>query len=243
MFSTWAPKALAGIGIKCLQPATRTRCIVIELERAADGTDYEPLSEVDTIENPWLDLARRLARWAADFPRAAGGNVDMEGLSRRTADNWRPLYAIAEALAGDWPELAKDASKELSAAKRVSDEEEKTMLLSDLRDIFGDQERMHSKDIVEALAAFEDRPWAEWGGRTSRCRRRRSRAYSATSRSPRRWRCGSARRTARATSAAGCNPCSSAISRRRGMTKRHNVTTRIRTGKTAKTQPSHLISM
>jgi putative DNA primase/helicase len=163
VFSTWAPKALAGIGVKCLQPATRTRCIVVELERAADGADYEPLTEVDTIENPWPDLASKLARWADDFPRAASGNVDMGGLARRTADNWRPMFAIAEAIAGDWPKLAKEAAKELLGAKRVVDEDVKTLLLSDLRDIYGTQERMHSEDIVEALAALEDRPWAEWG--------------------------------------------------------------------------------
>src|SRR5215218_277841 len=77
VFSTWAPKALAGIGVKCLQPATRTRCIIIELERAADGDDFAPLTEIDTLENPWPDLARRLARWAEELPpcrRRAGGS-------------------------------------------------------------------------------------------------------------------------------------------------------------------------
>jgi putative DNA primase/helicase len=163
VFSTWAPKALAGIGIKCLQPATRTRCITIELERAADGDDFEPLTEVDTIENPWPDLTRRTARWAEDFPRSAGGPVDLAGLARRAGDNWRPLFAIAEALAGEWPERARRAAKELSSAKRVVDEDVKVQLLSDLCDIYGPRERMHSADIVEALAALEDRPWSEWG--------------------------------------------------------------------------------
>jgi hypothetical protein len=162
VFSTWAPKALAGIGVKCLQPATRTRCIVIELERASDSAAYTPLSEVDTISNPWAELAGRIARWADDFPSAAAGNADMGDLARRTADNWRPLFAIAEALAGDWPELARAAARELSH-KRVSDEDVKTLLLSDLRDVFGSRERMHSVDIAAALAALEDRPWAEWG--------------------------------------------------------------------------------
>jgi putative DNA primase/helicase len=163
VFSTWAPKALAGIGVKCLQPATRTRCIVIELERAPDGADYKPLTEVDTIDNPWPDLASRLARWADDFPGAASGPVELDGLARRTADNWRPMFAVADAIAGDWPRLANEAAKELSDSKRVVDEDVKTLLLSDLRDIYGSRDRMHSKDIVEALTALEDRPWAEWG--------------------------------------------------------------------------------
>jgi len=89
--------------------------------------------------------------------------VDLAGLSRRTADNWRPLFAIAEALAGDWPDLARKAAKELTSAKRVSDEEVKVQLLSDLRDLFGGRERMHSADIVKGLVALEDRAWAEWG--------------------------------------------------------------------------------
>jgi uncharacterized protein DUF3631 len=229
VFSTWAPKALAGIGVKCLQPATRTRCIIIEPERAVDADDFEPLTEIDTIENPWPDLARRLARWADDFPRAAGGNVDVAGLARRSADNWRPLFAIAEALAGDWPDRAREAAKELSNAKRVVNEDVKVQLLSDLRDIFGERERMYSEDIVASLVALEDRPWTEWKqgkplSKTALARLLKDLRCRRPSRS--RWIGG----TSRATSAPGLIPSSSAIWPRRGMTKRQAVRTRMGTG-------------
>jgi putative DNA primase/helicase len=109
-------------------------------------------------------LARKAVRWALDNELTIGSaEPDMpKALAGRRADNWRHLLAIADAAGGDWPERARRAAEALSGSD--SGETAAIMLLADTRDIFRlrGADRLSSKDIVEALAELEDRPWAEW---------------------------------------------------------------------------------
>ena len=87
-----------------------------------------------------------------------------EDLRGRTADNWRPLVAIADVAGGDWPVKARQAAEMLSAGR--NEQSAGVMLLDDIRGLFSNRntDRLTSAEIVDSLGKREDRPWSEWRG-------------------------------------------------------------------------------
>jgi Protein of unknown function (DUF3631) len=85
----------------------------------------------------------------------------MGALINRDADNWRPLFAVANLIGSDWPGRIRKAA--VALAPRES-ESVGALLLADIRKIFDDKavDRLTSVEICEALAAIEGRPWADW---------------------------------------------------------------------------------
>jgi hypothetical protein len=114
---------------------------------------------------PLDQLARQAARWATDHAdHIRGADPDMPaGVFNRTADNWRPLLAVAEDAGGEWPARARRAVQSLAAASD-DDQSARISLLADIRAIFAERgtDRLPSAELVEALVAIEGRPWAEW---------------------------------------------------------------------------------
>ena len=82
----------------------------------------------------------------------------------RLADNWRPLFAIAEIAGSDWPQRACDAFAKLNAKEDMDAEGLGAMLLSDIRDILTrtDADPFPSAALAEALIELEDRPWPDF---------------------------------------------------------------------------------
>src|SRR5262249_5617382 len=104
------------------------RSIVIEMQRRRPD---EPLAELrdDRCES-LQQLARMAARWAGDQANLFGdSDPDMGGLINRTADNWRSLFAVADAIGEDRSERIRDATAFL--APRES-ESAGTLLLADI---------------------------------------------------------------------------------------------------------------
>ena len=87
------------------------------------------------------------------------------GVEDRNADVWEPLLAIADIAGGAWPKRAREAA--VALIKVVRDEEPSLglRLLADLRMVFGSTEEMSSKDILQALAALDEAPWADINGK------------------------------------------------------------------------------
>ncbi len=87
-------------------------------------------------------------------------------LDDRAQDSWEPLLAIADLAGTRWSLLARDAARVLSGAQ-ARDELDNfgVMLLRDLFSLFEQVRKpeLSSAEIVAALAALEDRPWAEYG--------------------------------------------------------------------------------
>jgi Protein of unknown function (DUF3631) len=137
------------------------RSIVIELQRRRAN---EQLSELrDDRAEDLRDLARMCARWTDDCGAEVGvADPDMGGLINRTADNWRPLFAIADKIGSDWPVRIREAAAAL--APRESDSIG-PVLLADIRAALDGKatDRLASADLCEALAAMEGHPWPEYG--------------------------------------------------------------------------------
>jgi putative DNA primase/helicase len=158
-FSIYAPVVLAAIGH--LPGTVEDRSVIIRLKRRRPDEKVESLR----LDRPnGLDqLARMAARWAAD----SGGTLrdaDPEmpaSIINRAADNWRPLFAVADVAGGEWPERARQAALLLGGAD--DDDSLRVKLLADIRDAFSEKaaDRLSSDDVINILIGLEDHPWAE----------------------------------------------------------------------------------
>ena len=162
-FAAFAPAALAGIG--ALPGTLHDRAIVVRLGRAKPG---EVAVRFDSRRTEWeTELCRKLARWTADnFDRLQSCDPQLpETAFNRLADNWRPLFAIAEIVGDDWPQRAHAAFVGLTSSADLDAQGIGTLLLSDIAAIFTAEttDKLPSSKLAESLAAIEGRPWAEWG--------------------------------------------------------------------------------
>jgi putative DNA primase/helicase len=164
MFSTWAPKLVAGIGH--LPDTVEDRSVRFRMSRKPVDVHTEDAFDDDVVRARCTPIRRRLARWAADIePRMRSWSPDrVAGVDHRDWNNWKPLLAIAEAAGGDWPELAREAAKAMCGDPDV-EEGLSELLLRHLRDVFGGADALHTAQIIEALVDLEEGPWAGWWGR------------------------------------------------------------------------------
>jgi putative DNA primase/helicase len=156
-FGVYGPVAFARNGR--VPDDLEQRSIIIQMQRRRAD---EPLAELrDDRAEPLQKIARMCARWAED---CAGdvGEIDPDmGMINRNKDNWRPLFAIADAIGSDWPGRIRDAA--MALAPRES-ESVGPMLLADIRAAFDAAavDRLASAELCATLAAMEGRPWPEW---------------------------------------------------------------------------------
>ena len=162
-FSTFCPKAIAGIGK--LPDTVADRSIPIRLKRAARGEIVERFRHREVV--PEADaLKAKLQQWAAsamDRVRNARPTLPSE-LSDRQQDGAEPLLAIADLAGKGWEEITRKTLVELCTEARQSDDSKGVRLLSDIRQVFESRnvDKISSAELAEALAAIETSPWAEW---------------------------------------------------------------------------------
>jgi Protein of unknown function (DUF3631) len=163
-YSVWAPAAVATI--EGVPNQLDMRSIPINLRRRRPDQAVRPFNHDRT--KPLRRLRRQTARWiSANEKRLKGAKPKLpKSLHNRPADNWRPLFAIADTAGGRWPKWARRAAEALSlSGAPVQSLGE--MLLSDIRDVLAgrDADRIFSANLAAALVALEGRPWCEWKGR------------------------------------------------------------------------------
>lgn len=168
-FRAYAAAALAGIGT--LPPTLRDRSIRIPLVEAKPGEVQSPFDRGNTqLEN---ELGRKVARWAKDnFAAIKAARPPLPKTAHnRLADNWRPLLALAHVIGGDWPARAVAAFDALNTQPPVEDTG--LILLGDIRQVFTQcaLPRLFSADLVNALCALPNRPYADSWGRNGNARR------------------------------------------------------------------------
>ena len=161
-FSVWTPLIIAAI--RNLHGTIEDRSIKIQMRRRR--ADEEVASFRPDRTGKLDQLARRIARWARDNgdSLAETDPVMPPTIFNRAADNWRPLLAMAELAGRQWPDRARQAVIELSAAAddAVSSG---VLLLGDIRELFhrdplGDT--LFTHEILYTLQQYENRPWLEW---------------------------------------------------------------------------------
>lgn len=162
-FSTWAPKALAAIGQ--LPDTIADRAIRIRLRRKPPGSRLARAFEIGAVERDTHGLPARLARWAeaAALELRASDPPMPEELNDRDRENWRPLVAVADACGGHWPARARRAA--VALCSEADEEETGVLLLRHARDAFDEKgwpEHLATEELLAALVARDDGPWAGW---------------------------------------------------------------------------------
>ena len=79
----------------------------------------------------------------------------------RAADAWEPLLAIADAVAGKWPERARQAALALSTGVVREDDSLGVRLLSSIQCVFlsKQSDRVATARLLESLNEQDDEPW------------------------------------------------------------------------------------
>jgi hypothetical protein len=162
-FSTFCPKAIAGIGK--LPDTIADRAIPIRLKRAIAGERVERFRRRD-VGPETEELRKEIEEWCASYgDKLVHARPDLPAeLTDRQQDGAEPLLAIADVVGGSWPEALRLALVELCTEAQASDGSIGVQLLADIRQIFEARgvDRMASSELVGALAEIETSPWAEW---------------------------------------------------------------------------------
>ena len=140
-----------------------SRGIVIGLRRKMTTETVSRLRHTD--RKAFTELAAKLARFADDCSqqvRQARPNLPEE-LGDRDQDNWEPLLAIAQCAGPVWVKRATEAALVLS---RKNEESVSTgnELLADIQYVFASEkvDRISSADLIAALIADGEKPWATY---------------------------------------------------------------------------------
>jgi Protein of unknown function (DUF3631) len=161
-FKLFAPLAFGAIGR--LPLPLMSRSIVINMSRASRRTTLEryDLRNKTLLED--LDVVYRcIFVWAQQVRAQLDTNSSMpDGIYGRTADRWRVLISIADALGhGD---QAREAAKIFAAEH--TDEEPKIELLADIRRVFDmlAVDQISAESLLQHLLALDDGRWTEFRG-------------------------------------------------------------------------------
>lgn len=160
-FNVWGAKALCGIGK--IADTLADRSVPLRLRRRTPGERVENLRHSDPAL--WERLRSRLARFALDSAEAIAKArpTPIPGLNDRANDAWEPLLAIADLAGEHWPKSARNAAIALHGLE----EETPSIgaeLLADVKAIFEAKKvsKIFGADLLEALLADEEAPWATW---------------------------------------------------------------------------------
>lgn len=157
-FSTWAPKVYASI--REPWPTLMDRSIRIEMRRNLPNEEFQRLRDIPEA----MALKQMMMRWVNDNAQLLydADPLMPDGISGRSADNWEPLFAIADAAGGEWPNFARSAAQALKD-NEPHEEDIGIQLLTDLQDIFIARriDRLSTNDILGCLIAIDGSQWME----------------------------------------------------------------------------------
>jgi hypothetical protein len=143
-----------------------SRSVIVAMRRRAPDEPVEPYRR--RVHAPQGHRLRDdLERWAKEVVdvMTAAWPAMPDGIKDRDADVWEALLAVADAAGGNWPEHARVSAVTLVTESKAATPSLGVRLLSDLRDVFGDDEAMATTDILEALTRLDDAPWGDLRGK------------------------------------------------------------------------------
>ena len=158
--------AVALAGLRDLPDTIMSRAVVLRMRRRAPDEQVEAWRRrINGKEGH--EIREQLALWAEGaLPRVIDTWPDMpKGVTDRDADVWEALIAIADVAGGKWPGLARAAAVALVKEGKESSPSLGVRLLSDIRDAFGDQDKLPTETILRKLIARDDAPWGDMRGK------------------------------------------------------------------------------
>jgi hypothetical protein len=157
--------AVALAGLNQLPDTLMTRSIIINMKRRRPDQVIEPYRR-RVNGGDALDLLSRLAVLGEGIRAEIedAWPVLPESIQDRDADIWEPLIAIADAVGGEWPTMARETAVAMVASTKDKPATLGIKLLSDLRIIFTERERLSTHELLDVLIKLELSPWANVKG-------------------------------------------------------------------------------
>jgi putative DNA primase/helicase len=160
-FSTFAPKALAGIGRMAATLMDRSIIIAMQRRKASDKVTKLRDAEPDSFTK----LRAQLMRWSIDHLANLPTRQPTipEELNDREGDIWQPLLAIAEEIGEDCAKRARQAAKVLSEGEEAEAANQSNYLLASLEELYREQKKpfLPTGIILAQLNKDEEAPWAD----------------------------------------------------------------------------------
>ena len=156
--------AIALAGLKDLPDTVMSRAVIVRMQRRAPHERVEPWRRRVNLPE-----AEELGDWLAVWAEENGEKLTWPDfpaeVEDRGADVWESLLMVADLAGGDWPRRAREAAVALVAVSWGEAESLGVRLLTDLRTVFGTEQRMTTAMILKELLAIEESPWADLRGR------------------------------------------------------------------------------
>ena len=158
---TFGMAVLAGIGD--LPDTIEDRAVVISMRRRGNG---EHVASFRRRSIPALhELREHLNAWVREHLtvlRDAEPDLPVED---RAADVWEPLVSIADLAGGDWPGRARRACLALTGESDADADSAGERLLSDMYQVWGDEDHLFTTLMLERLHKLDESPWGDWYGK------------------------------------------------------------------------------
>ena len=165
-FDTYCAKALAGIGN--LPDTVADRAIPIRLQRIPPSIRLDRFRLRAVKADPALDQLKGDIAEVAEAHQASIGlcyPTLPDELHDRAQEIWEPLLAIATVAGGPWPAGAHAAAVALHTGGDQADSSTGVELLADIRDVFGDEEKLHTRTLLDRLCGLDEAAWGDWYGK------------------------------------------------------------------------------
>ncbi len=162
-YDVYCPKAIAGIATGKLPDTIRDRSIILPIHRKPRAVRVERLRR-HRLEGELEPLRERLLAWAAEHHErlhAYDLPDTLEEIDDRLEEAWEPLLAIADLAGGEIPKKAREAAAELAGERDETGDAAHTLLMA-LREVFADDDKVASKDIVATLNNNDELPFGSW---------------------------------------------------------------------------------
>ncbi len=152
-FPTWCAMVIALIGR--LSSALESRSIIVPMRRARDDEGLRKVKEADLAR--FADLAKRARTWVASVSETLKNAQPAmpKGFANRDADNWAPLFAIADLAGHAWGQRVRDAAVKLRGDVEPAPAER---LLRAIRQAFAKAgaDKLSSEDLCKSIREQDD---------------------------------------------------------------------------------------
>lgn len=156
--------AVALAGLNDLPDTIMTRSVVVRMRRRAPNERVEPW-RLRLHRDEAAQIFDALVDWSRDTALKVQWPEMPAGIEDRDADVWEALLAVADLAGGRWPERARSAATALVQDAHDTPPSLGIMLLTDLKAIFEDREKVATEEILDRLHVMDERPWGELRGK------------------------------------------------------------------------------
>lgn len=162
--SAFCAVAMAGLG--SLPDTILSRSVIINMKKRAPTEKVEPFRYRDHSKEGHC-IRDKLVAWMESIQ----GDLEFyrpampKNVIDRDADVWEPLLAISEMAGGNWPKMARDAAVNLIGSALKKTPSLGIRLLSDIRDVVGNQERITTESLLSGLLDLPESAWADLKGK------------------------------------------------------------------------------